>query len=62
MPPRSTRIRFQAHFITVVDDPSTPEIEGAIEEPAEDHAGDRDGDDEIDEPEHSHLAWGKAID
>ena len=50
----------QAHFIRIVDDPSTPEIEAEIEEPTEDHAV--DDDDEIDEPEDIHLAWGKAID
>ena len=47
-----------AHFITIVDDPSTPEIEAAVEEPDEDHAVD----DEVDDAEDSQVVWGKTID
>lgn len=52
----------QAHFITIVDDPSTPEIEVEVERSSDAHAVEHHLDDQIDDRDHGHVAWGKEID
>lgn len=51
-----------AHFITIVDDPSTPEIEVEVDRPGDAHAVEHDVGHHIDEHHDTHAAWGKEID